>query len=67
MSVQMERILDLEKRVEILEKKQNAVFVDKLERAISEFMYMEKTDEQSEAWEIIFPILMNYKKEILYE
>lgn len=66
MSVQMERILDLEKRVEILEKKQNAVFVDKLERAISEFMYMKKTDEQSEAWEIIFPILMNYKKEILY-
>ena len=67
MSVQMERILDLEKRVEILEKKQNAVFVDKLERAISEFMYMKKTDEQSEAWKIIFPILMNYKKEILYE
>ena len=66
MSVQMERILDLEKRVEILEKKQNALFVDKLERAISEFMYMKKTDEQSEAWEIIFPILMNYKKEILY-
>jgi len=66
MSVQMERILDLEKRVEILEKKQNAVFVDKLERAISEFRYMKKTDEQSEAWEIIFPILMNYRKEILY-
>lgn len=66
MSVQMEKILDLEKRVEILEKKQNAMFVDKLESAISEFMYMKKTDEQSEAWEIIFPILMNYKKEILH-
>ena len=59
MTISREEYLELKYRVDKLEEKRNKECGDRLLEAIDEFMYMDKTEAQQDAWNIIFPIIKN--------